>query len=253
MQSLFFESFFAVLLVSLMPILGFVFVFHEKHKDKMVFFFVSLAVGALFGDALIHMLPDVFERANGHTFIPSLIVVLGFLVMFVLEKFLHWHHEHSEEHSEECRDNIKPLGKISLISDALHNFIDGVTITASFAISLEVGLATTLAVTLHEIPHELGNVAILIHAGYSKGRAIFFNFISALTAMFGFILTFALLTQVSNLIYWVIPFAAGNFIYIAASDLVPELHKNLEFNKSVIQFIGIILGVVLMALALMLE
>jgi zinc and cadmium transporter len=209
---------------------------------------VSLAVGGLFGDAFIHLLPESFERL-GSKEQASILVLAGIFAFFVLEKFLLWRHQHVLGSNR----GVHPVGYMNLVADGAHNFIDGVIIGASYAINLHVGLATTLAVVFHEIPHELGNFFVLLYAGFSKGKALFFNFLSALFAVFGTIISLLIGSSIADFSGVMLPLAAGGFIYIAGSDLVPELNKEATLSKSIIQLLAIGLGVGLMLLLTLLE
>src|SRR3989344_3801717 len=185
----------------------------------------------------------------------SFLIIFGILVFFMLEKVLRWHHHHDDVSHKSDREDPKYLGRLILISDWLHNFIDGVVIGASYFISKEVGLATTLAVLLHEIPQEIGDFGVLIHSGYRVRQALWFNFLSALTAFGGAILVISLGSFPKYILDGVIPFAAGTFIYIASSDLVPELHKQSgkKFGTVFKELIGICVGVLVMYTLLFLE
>ena len=209
---------------------------------------VSLAVGGVFGDAFIHLLPESFERL-GSKEQASILVLAGIFAFFVLEKFLLWRHQHvlGSDHG------VHPVGYMNLLADGAHNFIDGVIIGASYAINLHVGLATTLAVVFHEIPHELGNFFVLLYAGFSKGKALFFNFLSALFAVLGTIISLLIGSSIADFSGVMLPLAAGGFIYIAGSDLVPELNKEATLSKSLVQLLAIGLGVGLMFLLTLLE
>jgi zinc and cadmium transporter len=250
MSSLYLYALGSVLVVSLVSFIG-VFTLSLK-KDvvkKYVFLLVSLAVGALLGDAFIHLIPEAFD-AFGNSTVASLYIIVGILAFFILEKLLHWHHHHTEV--DEVPD-IHPTGKLILVSDGVHNFIDGLIIVAGFLVSVEVGIATTLAVILHEIPQEIGDFGVLIHSGYSTGRALLFNFLSALTAVFGALVALAASNIAQSLTLWLVPFAAGGFIYIALSDLIPELHKTKQIRYSILQFVAMIVGVSAMFLLLLVE
>jgi len=209
---------------------------------------VSLAVGGLFGDAFIHLLPESFERI-GNKLQASLFVLAGIFVFFVLEKFLLWRHQHVLESDHP----IHPVGYMNLLADGAHNFIDGVIIGASYDVSLHVGIATTLAVVFHEIPHELGNFFVLLYAGFTKRKALFFNFVSALFAILGTVMSLSIGSRVAEFSSIMLPLAAGGFIYIAGSDLVPELNKESTLGKSVVQMLAIGVGVGLMFVLVMLE
>ncbi|MDQ5954647.1 MAG: hypothetical protein QG583_575 [Patescibacteria group bacterium] len=229
----------AVSLVSLVGIFGLS--LKEEWLKKYIFIFISLAVGALLGDAFIHLIPEAFEGATNPLLI-SLLIISGILFFFILEKFLHWHH-HGDDTAE---NHIHPVGKLVLFSDGVHNFIDGVIIGASFLVSIPLGIATTLAVILHEIPQEIGDFAVLLHAGYTKARALWLNFLSALLSIAGVILALILGDVSQNFIIYFLPIAAGGFIYIAVADLIPELHKTKETKYSFLQFLSLIIGIFLM-------
>lgn len=239
----------AVIVVSLVSLVGvFTLSIKEKVMKKYIFLLVSLAVGALLGDAFIHLIPEAFETSVNPVVI-SLFIIGGIFVFFILEKFMHWHH-HADDVEE---DSIHPVGKLVLLSDGVHNFIDGIIIGTSFLVSIPLGIATTLAVILHEIPQEIGDFAVLLHAGYTRKKALWLNFLSAITAVLGTIVAF-LLGEVGEIfINWVLPFAAGGFIYIAMTDLIPELHKTKKISHSFSQLFFLILGVIIMACLVFLE
>lgn len=218
---------------------------------RMLFLLISLAAGALLGDAFIHLIPEAFEEAAPLTV--SILVLVGFLSFFVLEKFLHWHHSHGDDEFSPEHARIHPVGHLVLISDGVHNLIDGLAIGAAFLVSPEVGIATTIAIVLHEIPQEIGDFGLLIHAGYPRAKALFMNFLSALSAFVGVGLAFWLSSAAGGAAPLIAAFAAGNFIYIAASDLIPELHKTTAPWQSVLQFATIVLGLIAMVLLLGLE
>ena len=214
----------------------------------MIFILVSLAVGSLFGDAFIHLIPESFEKFEAKVE-ASLYLLAGIFLFFILEKFLLWRHQHTLESSKP----IHPVGYMNLLADGLHNLIDGMIIGASYLVSLPVGIATTTAVVFHEIPHELGNFFVLIYAGFTKTRALFLNFISGLFAILGTIISLLIGSELENFSRLMLPLAAGGFIYIAGSDLVPELNKESEVAKSAVQMVAIGIGVGLMLLLTMLE
>jgi len=240
----------SVIIVSLISLIGVFTLFIKEEKLRRVLFvMVALSVGALFGDAMIHLLPEAFKNSQNPT-ATSLYVLIGVMIFFVLEKFLHWKHHHHTEEKENCPVAIEPFGYLSLVSDGLHNFIDGIVIGVSFLVSIPVGIASTIAIMLHEIPQEIGDFGLLLHSGFTRQKALFFNFISALTAVLGTILALSLGGLATNFIEVALPLAAGGFIYIAGSDLVPELHKITDPKKSTIQLLAIIVGIVLMLLLL---
>jgi zinc and cadmium transporter len=244
-----FYSLISVVFVSFLSLIGVAFISLSERKLKQVIFvMVSLAVGSLFGDAFIHLLPDSFEKFEAKIE-ASLYVLAGIFLFFVLEKFLLWRHQHALESSQ----SIRPVGYMNLFADGVHNMIDGMIIGASYSVSLRVGIASTTAVIFHEIPHELGNFFVLVYAGFSKTRALFFNFISAVFAVLGTIISLLVGSRVENFSVVMLPLAAGGFIYIAGSDLVPELNKEIELSKSVIQMLAIGAGVGTMLLLTFLE
>lgn len=200
------------------------------------------------GDAFIHLIPQALENSPNANLTGALIIA-GILFFFILEKFLHWHH-HGEDKEE---PSMHPVGKLVLFSDGVHNFIDGIIIAASFMVSVPVGIATTLAVILHEIPQEVGDFAVLLHSGYSKRRALWLNFLSALTAILGAIVLFLLGKTAEISLMWFVPLAAGGFIYIALADLIPELQKTKEVKYSLLQLAAVMMGVLAMFALTMLE
>lgn len=240
----------SVLAVSLISFAGvFTLSMREAVLRKNIFLMVSLAVGALLGDAFIHLIPESFETIANPTAV-SLAIIGGAIAFFITEKFLHWHHHAMGEHDHET---VHPTGKLVLISDGVHNFIDGLIIGASFLVSTELGIATTLAVILHEIPQEIGDFGVLIHSGFSKVRALWFNFLSALTAVLGVVVALVSQNIGSTLSVWLVPIAAGGFIYIAMSDLVPELHKTKHPGQSILQLVAIGIGILAMVALLAFE
>lgn len=247
-------SLLSVTAVSLVSLIGVItLAWQEAKLRQALFLFVALAAGALFGDVLIHLLPEILAETSNPT-LTSLLVLAGILLFFVLEKFLHWHHHH---HLDECatgpNHHPAPLGYLSLISDGFHNFLDGAIVATSFIISPTVGLASTAAVILHEIPQEIGDFAILLHAGFSKARAIWFNLLSASLAILGAVVALLASHWTSNLTAWFLPLAAGGFLYLAGSDLVPELHKTVGLKRSLGQLAAMIAGILLMLALLWLE
>lgn len=249
MLAVYIYAFVSIIAVSLISLMGvFALSLKEEVLKKYVFVFMSIAVGALLGDAFIHLIPEAFESSTDIT-LTSILIILGVLIFFILEKFLHWHH-HGEDKEE---DSIHPVGKLVLVSDGVHNFLDGLIIAASFMVSIPVGIATTLAVILHEIPQEVGDFAVLIHAGYTKKRALWLNFLSALCAILGAIVFFVLGSFAEKTLIYFVPIAAGGFIYIAVADLIPELHKTKNVKYSVAQLGAVFVGLFAMILLTFLE
>jgi zinc and cadmium transporter len=229
--------------VSLISITGIFFLALKTDKlQKIVFILVSIAVGALLGNVFFHLIPESFETIENKGLI-AILTLSGILSFFVLEKFLHWHHGHDVGHMDQ---HPKSYGYISLFADGVHNFTDGILIAAGWMAGPEIGMATTLTVVLHEIPQEISDFGILIHAGFTAKRALWLNFYAALTAVLGTVITLMIGTKVQSLSHWVLPFAAGGFIYLAGTDLMPELNKEKSSLNSLVQLLMIIAGLALM-------
>jgi zinc and cadmium transporter len=205
---------------------------------KITLFLVSLSAGSLMGGAFLHLLPEASEKMESGKL--YLIVLGSFIFFFFMEKLLHWRHCHKENCS------IHTFGYMNLFGDSVHNFIDGLVIAASFMADAKLGLAATLAIALHEIPQEIGDFGVLIHAGFNKAKALIVNYLVALTVVLGGLAGYFLSSSLENIIPSLLPFAAGGFIYIAASDLMPELRKETNLARSINSFLVFILGIILM-------
>jgi zinc and cadmium transporter len=242
-------TFISVIIVSLLSLVGIFFLsFKESRLQKMLLFMVSLAVGALFGDAIIHLIPEAFEKIIGKLTAP-LLLLAGIMLFFVLEKVIRWRHSHKPASQQQ----IQPGAFLNLIGDGVHNLIDGLLIGASYLVSIPIGITTTLAVVMHEIPHEIGNFGVLVYSGFSVKKALLFNFITALAAILGGLLILIIGPHVNNISLYLLPVTAGGFIYIAAADLIPELHIETGISISIRQVAFIALGFGLMALLVLLE
>lgn len=240
----------SVLIISLISLVGaLTLMLNDKHLAKILLYLVSFAAGSLFGDAFIHLIPDAMEKTNP-TVLASIFIIFGILASFTVERLLQWRHCHvptSDEHPH-------PFAYMNLFGDAVHNLIDGMIIAGSYMASIPIGVASTLAVLFHEIPQEIGDFGVLIYGGFSKKRAIKLNLLTAITAIAGAVIAIILSSIIDDFIPLLIPFAAGNFIYIAGSDLIPELRKDsCAPEKAITQMMAIILGVAVMALLLLLE
>ena len=239
----------SVLAVSFVSLIGVFTLYVRRDKlEKFLIYSVSLSAGTLLGDAFIHLIPGAYESA-GENFVVSVYILLGIVVFFMMEKFLHWQHCH-EAH---CEEHPRQFSYIILAGDTLHNFIDGLIIAASYLVSIPVGIATTIAVVFHEIPQEIGDFGSLIYGGFSRMKALFFNFATALTAVAGAVIVLSVNSNVNNLTQFLVPFAAGGFIYIATADLIPEIHKHTETKKSLWQFATFFLGIGIMLSLLLFE
>jgi len=212
----------------------------EKSLQKILLFLVSFSAGAMIGGAFIHLLPEAYEKYQNENLF--FIVLLSFIFFFLVEKLLHWRH---------CHKGICPIhtfGYMNLFGDSIHNFIDGLAIAATFLTNIKLGLVTSLAVILHEIPQEIGDFGVLLYAGFGKKKAIIANFLVALTAVLGGLAGYFLSFYINHFTTYLLPFTAGGFIYIAASDLMPEIRKETSLKKSLISFAIFIMGVLLMFL-----
>lgn len=232
----------STVLVSLISLVGvFTFAFNEKVLKRTLFLLVGFSAGALIGSAFFHLIPEGLEEGGAN--VVFLCTILGFTLFFLLEKYFYWRH---------CHDgvcDVHPFTYLNLIGDGFHNFLDGVVIAAAFLVSLKLGIVTTLAVILHEVPQELGDFGVLVYGGFSRAKALGFNLLSALAAVFGALLGFFISSLVGNFTNFVLPFTAGGFIYIASSDLIPELHKEINTRKSMAAFVFFVLGILFMWLA----
>lgn len=234
-------------LISLLAFVGALVLFlKEKLLNRILLFLVALSAGALLGGAFLHLIPEAIVEAglqeSGLLKI-FLFLLLGFCIFFVLEQFIHWHHHHAKDHPK-----IKAFPYLILISDSVHNFIDGLVIAASFVVALPLGMVTALSIGLHEIPQEIGDFGVLIYGGFNKVKALLLNFLSAATVILGGIAGFLFSERVGESIVFLLPFAAGNFIYIACSDLIPEIKHRETIKKSISHFIVFLLGIALMLL-----
>lgn len=245
-----FYSMFAVVIISLTSILAIYWLIsHIPKFSRFVTPLVSLAVGSLLGDAFIHLLPQANENISNPTTV-SLLTILGILIFFSIEKFVRWHHCHDPD----CTEGTSAIIPVSLAGESIHNFIDGVIIAGSFIISPNLGVATSLAVLLHEIPQEVGDFGIYTHQGLSLKKSLNLNLLSATASLLGVIVTFFLGSGLTSTTAYVLPITAGGFIYLAASDLIPELHEHKEKSiHSLLQIFYLLIGVALMYGLLLLE
>jgi zinc and cadmium transporter len=230
-------------LVSIISLVGiFTLAIKDNLLHKVLFCLIGFSAGALIGSAFLHILPECLESNKSTTVFSYLI--LGIIIFFIMERFLHWRHCHEEG---VCRTHA--FTYLTLVGDGFHNFIDGMMIATSFMVSIKLGLVTTLAVILHEIPQELSDFAVLVYGGFTKKKALLLNFASALTAMVGAVVGFFLTGLSANFSNFILPLTAGGFIYIATSDLIPELHKENDLKRSTAAFFAFLLGIAFMALA----
>ena len=246
MQQVWLYSLTSVFIISLASFVGiFTLTLNTKLLKKLIIHMISFSAGALFGGAFLHLLPEIVAE-QGFGVNISLSVLSGIAFFFLVEKVIHWRHCHMPI----TKNHVHSFAWMNLWGDSVHNFIDGLIIGAAYLVSIPLGVTTSLAVLLHEIPQEIGDFGILLHGGFSKTKALLLNFLTALTAIFGVIVALLLSNYVENLTTILIPFAAGGFIYIAGADLIPELHKEVKVSRSLIQFIAFICGIGIMLLLL---
>lgn len=224
----------------LLALIGiFSFFISKKILDKILLYLVSFATGALLGGALFHLIPESFNKLSILTI--GIITAIGFILFFFIEMMLHWHYCKDDK----CKEHIKPFTYLLLSGSAIHNFIDGLIISSSFIISIPLGIITSILIIAHEIPHEIGNFGLLVYGGMKKSKAIVYNFIIQLTAILGGIAGYYSL-EISNKAVYILPFAAGGFLYITIFDLIPEIFEEKNKIKTIINIIFIILGLLLL-------
>jgi zinc and cadmium transporter len=228
-------------LVSIVSLIGAVTLsVQERFLKAILFFLISFSAGALLGGAFLHLIPEAIVKTD-----PSkvfTVVTVGFVLFFILEKYLFWHH---------CHDGVcgvHTFTYLNLIGDGLHNFMDGMVIAAGFASSVSLGVFTTVLVIVHEIPQELGDFGVLVYGGFSKRKALFCNFLSALTAFGGALAGYFLSNRIAGFSYILLALTAGGFIYISSADLVPEIHKEANLKKSIFSLVFFVFGIALMYL-----
>jgi zinc and cadmium transporter len=235
----------ASIFVGLISLVGIV-IFLSKlyNKKNLLTALISFAAGTLIGDVFLHLLSENIEEF-GYTDTTVFLIFSGVFAMLVIESYLHCSHDSSEEIEKHVHEN-HVLSKINIIGDGLHNFLDGLSLATSFLISPAAGVATTIAVTLHEIPQELADVAVLSYSGWTKTKVLVVNLLTGLTAVLGVISTLLLNSIVEDVEKYLIPLVVGQFTYIALADLVPEIHKKSGVMKYAIEMCMFILGLFVM-------
>ena len=250
-------SLISVIIISLISVVGiFGIISRLPSFSRFSLSLVGVAVGSLLGDAFIHLLPEANE-VIANKLLGQLLIILGILLFFILEKVVRWRHCHDPccLEDEDCHGRHSDhVVANSLVGEIFHNFIDGVIIASSFFVSPQLGIATSIAVLVHEIPQEIGDFAIYVHEGKTLLQALRLNLITALSSVVGVIFTFAIGQTLVDFSSYMIPVTAGGFIYLAASDLIPELHRHeSSVSSALTQVFLVLLGVALMASLLLLE
>lgn len=239
---------FSTLIISLISLIGiFCIPLKEKTINRILLFFVSLSAGALLAGAFFHLLPEAIENTEDNITKVFLFFLLGFIFFLILEKIIKWRHCH------DYRCKIHSFGYINLLGDFLHNFIDGIIITSSFFVSANFGFLTTIIIALHEIPQELGDFGVLLYSGFKIKKAIVLNSLTALSCMLGGIFSYYFISNIYYLVPIFTSFAAGGFLYISSSDLIPIIREKTKIKEFFKSFLIFILGIVLIYLIKILE
>lgn len=234
------QAILATIAVSLTSLLGvFTLYFKQSTTKKIAFYLVAFSAGVLLGGAFLHLLPEAIESQNQLNIF--LITILGIVGFFMLENYLKWRHCHEDDDCE-----VHTFTYMNLIGDGIHNFIDGLIIGSSFVVSFDLGLITTIVVALHEIPQELGDFGVLVHGGFSVKKALTWNFLSAITAVLGGVVGVIASGKVESLSSFFVALAAGGFIYISLTDLVPEIHRHRQKNRTTKSLLFFIAGLIIM-------
>lgn len=232
----------STLIISLIALIWIIFLgFQQEKLKKIVIYLVSFSAWALLGDVFLHLLPEMVE--TWFTLKTSIFMLGGILFGLVTEKVIHRNHCHMPI----TKTHIHHFAIMNLIGDFVHNIIDGLIIWASYLVSIPVGIATTAAILFHEIPQEIGDFWVLVHGWFSKKKALIINLLTWLSAIIWVIIALLISNYVVNLTSFLIPFAAGSFIYIAGADLIPELHKENKFWQASLQILFFLIGIGIMA------
>ena len=217
---------------------GVVLLSREKFAIRISQYLTAFAAGTLLGTAFFDLLPEALEEAKQiNIFFWQL---AGILFFFLLEQGVHWFHHHQHEHDEELTKSALPL---IILGDSVHNFIDGIVIAATFMVSVPLGIITSLAVAAHEIPQEIGDFGIMLHAGVTRKRVLLINIMSACTALVGALLTYYLADVVKGIIAIFLSITAGFFIYIASSDLIPAIQSEQKREIALVKTLLLLGGV----------
>lgn len=232
----------ASIAVSLISLIGiFSLLFRERWFNKILILLIGFSAGGLIGGAFLHLLPEALEQGEAQAIFPYLI--FGFISFFILEKYLHWRHCHKGV----C--TVHAFTYLNLIGDGIHNFSDGLVIGASFLVSIRFGIITALVIILHEIPQEIGDFGVLVYGGFSKLKALYYNFVIALACILGTVIGYFISANMHTFSPFLLPFTAGGFIYIAACDLIPQLHKESNLKRSTFSLLAFSCGILFIYIA----
>ncbi len=215
---------------------------NEKTLHKILTVLVAYSAGTILGAALFDLLPEAVELVDEHVVYP--VIAFGFVFFLLLERTIYWYHGHGHTHEfeHEEREITEGFAYLNLIGDFIHNFIDGMIIAASFVNSVTVGVATTIAVIFHELPQEMGDYGILVYAGVERRRALMLNFAAATSVILGGVFGSLFLEAMENLEGYMVAFSAGAFLFLSASELIPEMHEEHDRGKALLQLVVLILG-----------
>ena len=242
----------SVFTVSLVSVIVIVLLFWRSPiLQKYLLFFVSFAAGTLLGDVFLHLIPEAIEGSTESLRSFGIFFCVGFFIFLLIEKTMHWHHHSGTPVGEEMHQHS--LGFMNLLGDGIHNLLDGMIIAGAYLVSFPAGVATTLAVIFHEIPQEIGDFGILLYSGFSKKKALLFNFVTALSAVLGALITFFLFEKMGMVQTFLLPIAAGGMLYIAAADLIPETKKETKPSAIFAHTLLMALGVLVMFFLTFLE
>lgn len=240
----------AAIIVSLISLVGILILIKKINPRSFIInVLISFAAGAIIGDAFIHLLPEYIEL-YGYSETLTFYIFFGIVFMFCVEAYFHSRHKHDSSSTDDRRPF---LARLNLIGDGFHNFLDGMAIGASFLISPEVGVITTLAIVLHEIPQELADTSILLYSGWRRRKIIIANLLTALTSVLGVIFVFIAVNLTESAEQILIPFAIGQFLYISLATLVPEIHRSVSLKKYSIALGAFVFGIIVMYSLLLIE
>lgn len=271
-------GFIMILVIGSLSLIGlFMISIREATLDKILFILVAFATGTILASALFDLIPESLhhleELNEGGVVIAEsslfILVIFGFVTFFIIERFIYWFHGHAHEKDDQLvcyvgtdegvgtsikrGGNVKSFALLNLVGDGLHNFLDGIIIMVAFLSGTRNGVIVTLAVLFHEFPQEIGDFGILIYGGFSKKKALLFNFLSGMIALLGGLLAFVLSDVLEVFNFFFLAFSGGGFLYIASTELMPELLKQKDLKKSIIQALIFLSGLILiMSLVLLL-
>lgn len=238
MENIWFSALASTVLVSLISLIGiFILFFKTKNLHRLLLVLVNFSIGALLGNSFFHLIPEAYAHITSSSLVAWLIIG-GFLIFFLIDQLLKSYHLHSVGKEK----SVKTYGYLSLYADGIHNLTDGILIAVAWMTSTTLGFSTTLAIIMHETPQEISDFGILIKAGFSKKRALLYNFLAAATSVLGTVLTLWVGHQVKELTVYILPIAAGGFIYLGAGSLLPEVLKETNKRNFWIQFLFLFLG-----------